>query len=458
MKRVIRFGFCGVVLVGCSSSSTPATPGDAGGSDSMVASDATPAKDSPSVTAGDSATKMPAPAELLGFESNTEGISDNAYAMPPDWTKAKSSTDEAKTKWAVLKPLVTAAGASSATVAFIDTALANSTTDIAAMAKKKTELDGNSITLKVPELFDLFTFPVPSKALAGDGGFRALQIDGEWADWATAATDLAFVQSLWNDLQNPPAGTFVSVGQQALVRTDVPGSLTIVLDMTAAIKACADAITAKDQARLQAQAQNGLDFIDTIEALYKPGTSGDCSDGGTCSGAHIVCDPLDHQCKRDGTDTKIGGTCPASGPSAACGSAPLTSLVCNDLAIDGFPGGYCTIDACTTKQNCPVGSSCAALGGESGSCYTNCATDADCRVSDGYMCTDTAVVAGNPPLLLSGASTKVCYPRSFKCVTDKDCPADRPHCLPLAADGGIESGAPDAATDSAAPAVVTTCQ
>jgi hypothetical protein len=140
-----------------------------------------------------------------------------------------------------------------------------------------------------------------------------------------------------------------------------------------------------------------------------------------------------------------------------CGSAPLSSLTCNDLAIDGFPGGYCTIDACTTLQNCPVGSSCAALGGESGSCYKNCATDQDCRAAEGYLCTDTAVLPGHMPLFLSGASTKVCFPAAFACVTDMDCPADRPHCLSAAGDGGMESGAPEAGSDAAAPAGASFC-
>src|SRR5207244_526120 len=74
----------------------------------------------------------------------------------------------------------------------------------------------------------------------------------------------------------------------------------------------------------------------------------------------------------------IGGPCTMSGADPMCGTS--AKAVCNDEANDGFPGGYCSAEGCTASSFCPIGSSCAQLGGESDTCYKICRTDADCRM------------------------------------------------------------------------------
>lgn len=153
-------------------------------------------------------------------------------------------------------------------------------------------------------------------------------------------------------------------------------------------------------------------------------STGPCA-GKTCSGAHMTCDPADGACKLDGTTTAVGAPCSTTGADPACGTEPRAT--CNDLTNDGFPGGYCSLEPCTETQLCPVGSSCAALGGESNACFENCSSNADCR--SGYEC----VVVD--PHFTSGASHKVCFLAEYPCSADADCPASKPKCQ--GADGGM---------------------
>src|SRR5262249_23326338 len=98
----------------------------------------------------------------------------------------------------------------------------------------------------------------------------------------------------------------------------------------------------------------------SAETLPSTAESGACATA--CSGAHVVCDPADGLCKPDGTTTAIGAPCLKSGADAVCGSDP--NATCNNQVEDGFPGGYCSFEPCSTAKLCPLGSTCATLGGE----------------------------------------------------------------------------------------------
>lgn len=107
--------------------------------------------------------------------------------------------------------------------------------------------------------------------------------------------------------------------------------------------------------------------------------------GVSCPNAHAKCDPLDGQCKLDGTTTAVGAPCTTTGADPVCGADP--NAICNNLTQDGFPGGYCSFEPCSAMAPCPIGSSCARLGGEAVGCFKNCSADAECRGPD-YKCID----------------------------------------------------------------------
>jgi hypothetical protein len=153
-----------------------------------------------------------------------------------------------------------------------------------------------------------------------------------------------------------------------------------------------------------------------------------------CTGANVACDPADNQCKPDGTTTNVGTKCDTTGADPKCGS--YINATCNDLTNDGFPGGYCSVEPCSTAELCPIGSSCGHLGGESNACWKNCSSDSDC-CRNGERCPspDYACIAIDP-LYTSGASRKVCYLRVLACVTSADCPTVKPTCSTPDGGGG----------------------
>jgi hypothetical protein len=230
----------GAALGACGQSSSRGAPEDAGGDDA--------------------GGKTVAPTTLRAFESNAEGIGDACKAS--DFVKAQGVLGEANTNWPALKPQAQQARASADLVKRVDDGLAKIGADIAARLQRECEADANALTLAVPDLFDLFAFPVPSDALRGDGVFRALEIDGEYADFTLAAADLESTKTVWARLEPVTAA-------QAPKRPDIPGTETVVVDMGMAIQGCAGAIAAKDAAALQTHAQNGLDLIDTVETIFK---------------------------------------------------------------------------------------------------------------------------------------------------------------------------------------------
>ena len=131
----------------------------------------------------------------------------------------------------------------------------------------------------------------------------------------------------------------------------------------------------------------------------------------------------------DGGACFIGLPCSTSGADPACNSTNNPRAICNDQTNDGFPGGYCSQEPCSTVAVCPDCATCAHLGGEANACWKTCTTDNDCRAPD-YGCFDMT------PLITTG-SPKVCYLKTFACVTSADCPTIKPTCTGNDAGPGI---------------------
>ena len=219
---------------------------------------------SPSGSGGDGgapdAAKPFAPATLRSFESAAEGVSDAAKV--PDFAKAQSVLGEAQTTWNALVPQLQAAGASNAKLQAVDGLLQRAAADIGARTQRAVETDGNTVSLTVPDFFDLYSYAVPTDVLRGDGVFRQLQIEAEYSDWAMAATDLQAVQQVWARLEP-------MVAEQAPRRPDIMGAATLAADLDGDVMRCQSALAAKDSAALQTAAQDGLDLVDVAEQIFK---------------------------------------------------------------------------------------------------------------------------------------------------------------------------------------------
>jgi len=144
-----------------------------------------------------------------------------------------------------------------------------------------------------------------------------------------------------------------------------------------------------------------------------------------CMGDHVVCDPADNTCKLDGTTTNVGAACIADG---TCGSASNANAKCFDQANYDYPGGYCTVAMCSPTAPCPLGATCATLGGGSNACYKNCDNANGCRSPD-YECLDISPLY----MTMSIANAKVCVPKALGCYIGNNCPTVKPTCT---ADGG----------------------
>jgi len=102
---------------------------------------------------------------------------------------------------------------------------------------------------------------------------------------------------------------------------------------------------------------------------------------------------------------------------AECGTDPRSA--CQTASGDNYVGGYCFMEPCNDIEVCPPGGTCVSLGGETPGCFKACATDADCRVAEGYLC---QLFLTTPPIGF-GPSDHAC---AFKCTRDSTAKAPRP--------------------------------
>jgi hypothetical protein len=114
----------------------------------------------------------------------------------------------------------------------------------------------------------------------------------------------------------------------------------------------------------------------------------------------------------------VGESCMQTGTTNNCRSGDCVPAQNSNGAYTGWNNGYCTAN-CTLppgwnrstwwpgtrlpRGNCPEGSICFPDGDvgiaerDPGTCYRECRSDADCRVSEGYTCRRTFTRGNNRP-------------------------------------------------------------
>jgi hypothetical protein len=353
------------------------------------------------------------PADLRDVERDGEGLVNTTFGAYPDrlplWPRAASVLVLLKQVWGRTR----AANPSypAAQMKMMDDAVAALDAAIPAQDQAKAVQASNQIGLAVPELFDFFHPDAPIGVVRMDAVYRQVGIDAHFKNFDAAKKDLASLKDDWSKTKAAVAtraGTCHRVGGTATVASDIEQSLAN-LDT---------ASPTNDAAVFERESENGALEIDTLELLFDcpadnvsptSGLGAKCTDDTNCDKGQ-ACDKANAggKCAPDATN-KIGTPCSST---VDCGSD--SRAACQTPAGDNYPGGYCFMEPCDDVQVCPPGGTCVSLGGERPGCFKSCATDADCRAAEGYIC---QLFITTPPTGF-GPSDKGC---AFKCLRDTDC-------------------------------------
>ena len=397
-------------ILSCSSSST--TTPDASAVDTGVGQ-----------TAGDGAAADGAPpaagevpADLRDVERDGEGLVITTFGEAtgkrnPEWTRATGVLFLLKQVWARSK--AANPGLPAAQVKMLDEAVVDLDAGIGAMDQKKAVFAANKVGLAVPELFDYFHSEAPMGVVRMDAVYRQLGIDAHFGDFAGVGMDIASLKSDWMAIKG-------KVEQRTPTCHRVGGTATVVGDVDMSLAMLDGLLTAKDAQAIEQVSDEGALQIDTLELLFDCPDDGPSKDDGTlgskcksnadCKSAELECDLNNAGGKcAPSSKNKIGTSCTST---VDCGSD--SRAACQTEAGDGYPGGYCFMEPCDDIKVCPAGSTCVAPGGETPGCFKACATDADCRGTDGYVC---QLFRTTPPAGF-GPTDHAC---SFKCTRDDDC-------------------------------------
>jgi hypothetical protein len=156
--------------------------------------------------------------------------------------------------WQAFRPQAQAAGATAAVLDATDQAVAGlddaaAGTDGLAMARA-----ANAVSAAMPDLFSLFQPAVPPALLTLDGLGRELVLDGKEADFTAASGHLASLSAAW---------------ESARAQVVAAGGTTEAAQYDAALSALDADTSASDPARLQTDANAGLDLVDAMEKLFQ---------------------------------------------------------------------------------------------------------------------------------------------------------------------------------------------
>ena len=209
----------------------------------------------PSNRAGVAKARPPAP--LAAFEAEAEQMNDSADIS--DWAELATALREAEMSWATLKPRLRADGASAETVEAIDAALMRTAADAARRATRAAKYDTNALTLTTPSLFELYVERLPADVMRLSAGFRQLQIDAEYGDWASAAQHLATLHTVWNRIR-------ARVVAQSRARH---ASVAIAPAVDSTLEKYGAALRLRHAVPAQTEAQNGRDFVEEIEQRFE---------------------------------------------------------------------------------------------------------------------------------------------------------------------------------------------
>jgi len=274
----------------------------------------------------------------------------------------------------------------------------------------------NAVGLAVPDLFDYFHPDAPKAVVNMDAYFRQLGLDAHYKMPAMTKVDIDTLRADFD-------GAKAAIAAKVPTCHRVGGTATVSSDIEQSLMNADTALAANDQMTLEKESENGALEIDTLELLFDcppdgvtptKGLGSTCTDISTCGPGQVCASygPVANNLKKCAPapdNAQIGIPCTTT---IDCGSDSRSA--CNNEAGDGYPGGYCFMEPCDDVQICPPGATCVALGGESPGCFKECATDADCRTAEGYVC---QLFVTTPPRGF-GPTALAC---SFPCKVDTDC-------------------------------------
>lgn len=359
------------------------------------------------------------PADLRDVERAGEGLVSTTFGTngmrAPAWGRAATVAGILKQVWgrtkAACPDLAQSATAASTRV---DTAIATLDAAIATQDQKKAVYAANDVGLACPDLFDYFHPDAPKQIIRMDAVFRQVGIDAHFGDLTATRADNDSLKADWANASGP-------VAVRAPTCHRVGGTATVGGEIDASLAAITNALSAMDTVTVEQESDNGAIEIDKLELLFdcppdnmtpERGVGAACSAVISCD-TGLVCDTAwgaggAGKCAPEPSN-KIGTACTST---IDCGID--SRAACNTAAGDNYPGGYCFMEPCNDVEVCPPGGTCVALGGESPGCYQACATDADCRAAEGYVCQlflTTAPVGFGP-------TDHAC---AFACTRDADC-------------------------------------
>jgi hypothetical protein len=400
MRKIVSATVAVIALVACSSSNSN--------------NGATTTKDAGSTTAdgGGSAAGV-VPADLRDVERDGEGLVSTTFGNYPDrtadWTRAASVLSLLQQVWVRGKAANPAMPA--AQVKMVDDAIVALGAGIGAKDQEKAAYAANAVGLAVPEIFDSFHPDAPIGVVRMDAMYRQLGLDAHFKHLDAVKKDVDSLKSDWANTKGP-------VGTRAPTCHRVGGTATVTGDIDTSLANVDVALPAADVTTIEKESDNGALEIDTLELLFdcpadnvtpnhglgaKCGSDADCDSGQACDKANAggKCAPA--------SSNKIGTPCNST---VDCGSDARSA--CQTASGDNYPGGYCFMEPCNDIEVCPSGATCVAIGGETPGCFKSCATDSDCRGSDGYVC---QLFLTTPPKGF-GPTDHAC---AFKCTRDTDC-------------------------------------
>jgi hypothetical protein len=353
------------------------------------------------------------PADLRDVERDGEGLVVTTFgAYPdrqPDWTRASAVLGLLREVWDRSKsaaPGLPADGSGQ-----VDQAIADVDTALGA-DQERAAYAANSVGLAVPKLFGYYRPDTPIEIVRMDAVFRQVGLDAHFGHSTALAQSLALLKSDWSAMRG-------RVAARAPTCTRVGGTATVTDDIEQSLSVLDAALASSDLGAAEQETENGATEIDTLELLFDcprgselptSGLGSACRTDADCA-ANAVCDMANAggRCAPDPMLAQVGTPCTST---IDCG--PYERSACNTEAGDNYPGGYCSLEPCDDVQTCPPGGTCVAVGGETPSCLAACATDADCRQAEGYVC---QLFVTTPPTGF-GPTDHAC---AFPCTRDADC-------------------------------------
>lgn len=374
------------------------------------------------------------PADLRDVERAGEGLVSTTFGTATDRTPA---WDRAATVNAILKQVwgrttATCPGLPASAVKTVNDAITALDSAIAAKDQKKAAYAANSVGLACPDLFDYFHPDAPKEVIRMDAVYRQVGIDAHFGDMPASKMDLASLKTDWGNARG-------AVATKAPMCHRVTGTDTVSTMIDSSFSKLDAAYANNDVAAVEAESDVGAIEIDTLELLFDcpPDNVAPAHGVGAACGPSTSCDP-GLECD---TAWGSGGTGKCAPSSANKIGTPCTSTMdcgtdarsaCNTEAGDQYPGGYCFMEPCNDIDICPKGSTCVAIGGELPGCYKSCATDADCRSAEGYVCQLFTTMQPKG----FGPTDRAC---AFPCNSDADCQAPLKCPVPYVA-GNAASG------------------